>query len=675
MASLLSVLLVASSASGSRLLFAYPPNAAATPRVQKPLYGKSSAVRDAQKRSSGGNSDDELRNGLRQHRSAESVHNNDNDNDDAEAHLAQHGLDILGSRFIRGESSSSSSEEADSDMDAELDRLSYGNDNMPDSDSALRRREWYHDQDEYATKEQRETETFKHHLGVDTGVLGTLLCPRKELCNKRFEMVINHLAFIAHPTSVKAKSTRGKHGTTTKENIQQDPPSRRRRHQREGGATRVSESALTNSSEDEDESLASHTDASDTESLPRALSRSARLGRARRGSSSAASTSTSGFPSRRGSRSVPARSSLNPLPAIANPSQLSNLAASAILPATRESLGAGRRMSNSYQPDRNMPGTLANKADLARSVLGGASMSTTLSKGRSLPIEELSTSVGDLSADSRRNNGHPVGFQHKSGRQVSSGSGHLAQYDVSPSGAPAATLDTWAVVLVIDYPPDQHLSQHLGVYYRDIVVPLMAGLKYEERRDSYVSREAEAILSIREKAVESGTGLTPHIEDLITRSSLCAQLASLYKSMKKDGIAHLTLNDDIDMSVLLHTELFQDNFRPAGNPAGSMYSRGPSFANARVLSSVLGGLSSNSRFNGYLRSNQHPKGANSANGLSFARLVSIVTHSLLHGQSSHLDLAPWQTLLPLRDPEEMLREIDDESEGLLCRFLQIIDPT
>jgi hypothetical protein len=158
MASLLSVLFVASSASGSRLLFSYPPNPVATPRVQRPLYGKSSAVREAQSRSS-------------QDRGySEDAASQSSSDEEAQA------PDMFGSRFIRGESSSSSSSEDEDDL-----------------------------HDEYDTRELRERESFKVHLGLDTDVLGDLLCPRKALCNKRFEMVINHLAFIAHPASSRSR--------------------------------------------------------------------------------------------------------------------------------------------------------------------------------------------------------------------------------------------------------------------------------------------------------------------------------------------------------------------------------------------------------------------------------------------------------------------------------------
>jgi predicted Zn-dependent protease with MMP-like domain len=69
---------------------------------------------------------------------------------------------------------------------------------------------------------------------------------------------------------------------------------------------------------------------------------------------------------------------------------------------------------------------------------------------------------------------------------------------------PRTDLEKWAVILVIDVPPDQALSSHLGVYYRDVVVTLMAGLKYEERRSAYVTEEVARITTLRDSAVDNG---------------------------------------------------------------------------------------------------------------------------------------------------------------------------
>lgn len=573
MASLLSVLFVASSASGSRLLFSYPPNPVATPRVQRPLYGKSSAVRDVQSRSSQdhGYSED----GASQSSS------------DQEAG----GPDMFGSRFIRGESSSSSSSEDEDDL-----------------------------HDEYDTRELRERESYKVHLGLDTDVLGDLLCPRKALCNKRFEMVINHLAFIAHPAS--SRSRRQQDGMRVNARMRNDSP-------------------YISDEEDYAEGNAS-TSGLFRDNRQKKPSPSNPLPDNERGRSAPASA----LSSRRTSKSMPTR------PADIKSSRESSL--------TRSGTG---RSEHLYHP--TLPHTNSTSSD--------PTQQRTHSRARQQAHSNLTMSVSHLP---------------ESVPSASSTSAHPTPSSASlplPLAEPNQNeLESWAIVLVIDSPPEQHLSYHLGIYYRDVVVPLMAALKYEERRTGYVTREAANIAGLREKARESGESsvsyhghalsvltmqtlgmpLTPHIAQVCEKSGLCAQLAELYHGLKKDGMAKLVFNDEIEMSVLLHTEFFNDSRFDAATMGTSprTYSRsGGVYGSGDLVRQAL--------------SIKHRQMATPYDNhrLDLAKLTSHLTGGLLEGRVMHIDIAPWQTLLPLQDPDELLREIEDDT--LLTRFLEIMSPT
>ena len=379
MSSLLSVMFVASSASGPRLLFTYPPNPTATPRVQRPLYGKTSAVRDAQLRSSGDQT---------------STSSSDSEDD---------GEDMFGARFIRGESSSSSEDE-----DEEL-------------------------HDEYATREQRELDTYTNYLGINTNVLGNLLCPGKQLCNKRFEMVINHLAYIAHPASARVSLSHTNYEPGSSR------PSR--------GGDKHSAFESDGESDEFEDSAGMRRDRLDTMQFQSANETPAR-GR---------SASTTAFNSRRTSGSLHSR-----------PSNIRT---------SRESSATHRQSQTSQGPPPSIfPSDNSQDASplvpFKDKTVSPASMATL---SNTLPYSSISTS--SLSAPSAQ-----------------------------PSSAlsTVSELDVWAVVLVIDSPPDQHLSFHLGVYYRDVIVPVMAGLKYEERRNGYVTEQAAKIAALRDKAVDMG---------------------------------------------------------------------------------------------------------------------------------------------------------------------------
>lgn len=397
MASLLSVLFVASSASGSRLLFSYPPNPVATPRVQRPLYGKSSAVRDVQSRSSEdhGYSDD----------AASRSSSDDEDKDDQ-------GQDMFGSRFIRGESSSSSSSEDEDDL-----------------------------HDEYDTRQLRERESFKIHLGLDTDVLGDLLCPRKALCNTRFEMVINHLAFIAHPAS-----SRTRHHQDSRMNPRTRNASPYVSDEEESAEPSNSTTGVFRDSKHKKQTSTHLQDTSDER------------GR---------SAPVSALSSRRTSRSMPNR------PAEVRSSRDSSLS----------------RTGNS-RPEHQQHSVLPH----SHSTSSDSLQQRTQSRARQQAQSHLTMSQSHLP------DALPSGTPIATHLTPSSGSAPLPE-------AAQNDLESWAIVLVIDSPPEQHLSYHLGIYYRDVIVPLMAALKYEERRTAYVTREAALIAGLREKARESGEAL------------------------------------------------------------------------------------------------------------------------------------------------------------------------
>lgn len=158
--------------------------------------------------------------------------------------------------------------------------------------------------------------------------------------------------------------------------------------------------------------------------------------------------------------------------------------------------------------------------------------------------------------------------------------------------------------------------------------------------------------------------LTPHITQICEQSGLCAQLAELYHGLKKNGMAKLTFNDEIEMSVLLHTEYFNDTSFDVAvtgtasrtfTPSAGVYGSGDLVRQALSL--------------------KHRQMATPYDNhrLDLAKLTSHLTGGLLEGRVMHIDIAPWQTLLPLQDPEDLLREIEDDN--LLTRFLEIMSPT
>lgn len=469
MASLLSVLLVSSSSSGSRLLFAYPPNAVATPRVQRPLYGKSLAVRDIQARSP------LHEHGAIRHRRGSKPGSPSSSDDDEHEDEDEDGQDRFGSRFIRGESSSSSSASSSSSED--------------EDDAAGEDYTYTHD--EYLTREQRQKESYKVHLGIDTSVLGTLLCPSSELCNKRFEMVINHLAFIAHPVAKRPKQSQ--HAT-----------SRSARQRADKTLSRTNTYETTFGSDEEEEELAGA--AASSGLLERRRGRRPRDLRTSIGGESVQarlaynnngrSQPGSGTSSRRTSHSMP--NGGRPTYPWQQPYSASRRGSSATAAAAGpRDASADRKLSDEPSGSNNEgygdhPFALETKESTTAS---SSSMPPPRSRHLHSSHLQMSTSSAGPVLGSSGSNSADL----PSATTAASATSHGAQQDQEESD-----LNVFSIVLVIDSPPDQHLTYHLGVYYRDVIAPVMAALKSIERSAGYMTREAELIASMRERAVEAG---------------------------------------------------------------------------------------------------------------------------------------------------------------------------
>lgn len=49
---------------------------------------------------------------------------------------------------------------------------------------------------------KRRLRAYQQYLGYDSGILASMLAPKRELCHQKFELVIDDLAFVGHPVCV-----------------------------------------------------------------------------------------------------------------------------------------------------------------------------------------------------------------------------------------------------------------------------------------------------------------------------------------------------------------------------------------------------------------------------------------------------------------------------------------
>ncbi|PKK73410.1 UPF0171-domain-containing protein [Rhizophagus irregularis] len=166
------------------------------------------------------------------------------------------------------------------------------------------------------------------------------------------------------------------------------------------------------------------------------------------------------------------------------------------------------------------------------------------------------------------------------------------------------------LVFVLE-PPELELCRQVDDIYNNIITKLTAALRYEQLRCDYVGKETELILSLREN---SGTSnLDELMEITLEKSSLARTIRKVYDAISNDCVAHILINDYIDLSLqippLVPTINTHDN--------------------------------------------------------------DIIGHEYAH----YPVIAPYHTLLLLEDPEEILKNMPLDANPTLVQLVQILTPT
>ncbi|KAI9322783.1 nitrogen permease regulator of amino acid transport activity 3-domain-containing protein [Dichotomocladium elegans] len=179
------------------------------------------------------------------------------------------------------------------------------------------------------------------------------------------------------------------------------------------------------------------------------------------------------------------------------------------------------------------------------------------------------------------------------------------------------------VVFVIS-PPDLELNAQADALYTHVVRRYAAALQYEQLRCGYIQDEFDQILSIRDNA-SKGMPYEDLIHSILVKSSLARDIKQIYKALSTDSIAHIIINDFIDLSLQI-----------------------PIFGENAVTS----------------RSEDS----------YYASLMDIYGMSN-YEYDNYPTICPYHTLLLLEDPEEVLKIMPLDASPTLVQLVQILTPT
>ena len=244
------------------------------------------------------------------------------------------------------------------------------------------------------------------------------------------------------------------------------------------------------------------------------------------------------------------------------------------------------------------------------------------------------------------------------------------------SNQTAARLISFNFICVIDTPPDSHLSSHLEFFYRDCVVPITATLKFLEKKERWLGKESEKLLRAREGFREKGAlphslvvidseidragqSLSDHQASLLAISPLAEAVSKLYTSLKTTSKATILLSH-LPVEVLLRGELSLDEEEDDHEDHDHS-------------SDLVLGLPSPASFFPRSSSQQGSNDSRSPSPSNRHRYRPAPLFSRV-GRRPTVKFFPWQTLLPLENPEDLKRNVIG-TESLLWRFLDIWSPT
>lgn len=106
------------------------------------------------------------------------------------------------------------------------------------------------------------------------------------------------------------------------------------------------------------------------------------------------------------------------------------------------------------------------------------------------------------------------------------------------------------VVFVMN-PPQLEYHTRVHEMYTCVVKKFARALKLEQARTDYVRKEMELILKMKDKAIHDDMSFHDLWQHTLASSNLASAIASVYTAISASKIAHVYINDSIDLSLQL----------------------------------------------------------------------------------------------------------------------------
>lgn len=128
-------------------------------------------------------------------------------------------------------------------------------------------------------------------------------------------------------------------------------------------------------------------------------------------------------------------------------------------------------------------------------------------------------------------------------------------------------------VVFVMSPPDLELNAQTDAMYMHVVRRYASALQYEQQRCGYVFAEVENILAIKDAGAAKGTPYDQVMKNILQESSLARDIKEIYTAISSDKIAHVIINDFIDLSLQFPRNSHLTQTDQASASLVDMYSR------------------------------------------------------------------------------------------------------
>ena len=158
----------------------------------------------------------------------------------------------------------------------------------------------------------------------------------------------------------------------------------------------------------------------------------------------------------------------------------------------------------------------------------------------------------DVKINGLRFVGFPLMLEHNNVEslvlKLGSFSSESENFDNSPPSETDIYVRSFNIVFVLKTTANYSVVES----YQQLAAKLGVGLRYEEKRDGFVTRETKSMLNIHDQFTDTDLSNEDIYRKILEKSSLAQNLHKVFQSLEETGIINLSLNQNLSITFCLY---------------------------------------------------------------------------------------------------------------------------